>query len=314
MDDLISVIMSTYNEEPDWIRDSIDSILNQTYKNLELIVVLDNPNNTMIKEILFKYQERDERIRLIQNKKNLGLVQSLNIALKYCKGKYIARMDADDISREDRISVEKEYLEKNKLDFVYTGMITIDEKGKQISEWDKEELTYERIKKLMKIRNISIHPTWFLKREIYINLGGYREVPYCEDYDFVLRALNFGYKIGKINENLLMYRVRYNSISRSNNFEQFLISQNILFLYKKNKLGDFSRVSELINSTKEKMNSLEKQKYINAENKFLQGISFMKKGNYFKGIFKMFTGVLGSKYYMLRFFDISKYKLARIFK
>ena len=94
MGDLISVIMSTYNESLDEIKKSVESVLGQTYKRIEYIVVLDNPQNTEIKSY-FKTLS-DSRIKLIENKTNVGLVRSLNKALQIANGTYIARMDADD--------------------------------------------------------------------------------------------------------------------------------------------------------------------------------------------------------------------------
>ena len=101
MEDLISVIMSTYNESLDEIKKSAESVLGQTYKKIEYIVVLDNPQNTEIKSYFRTLP--DSRIKLIENKTNVGLVRSLNKALQIAKGTYIARMDADDISASDRL-------------------------------------------------------------------------------------------------------------------------------------------------------------------------------------------------------------------
>lgn len=94
-----------YNEKQDWLTESINSILNQTYLNLEFIIVLDNPENIELKNILNEYKLKDSRVKLLINEVNKGLVFSLNRALKECSGDYIARMDADDISHLDRIKI-----------------------------------------------------------------------------------------------------------------------------------------------------------------------------------------------------------------
>ena len=86
---LVSVIMSTYNEREDWLRSSIESILNQTWKNIEFVIVNDNPNNLMIGHILSEYVGKDKRIRLVQNKTNLGLACSMNLAWKEARGKLL---------------------------------------------------------------------------------------------------------------------------------------------------------------------------------------------------------------------------------
>lgn len=310
MNELISVIMSTYNEEPEWIKKAIDSILNQTYSEIEFIIILDNPKNEMLKELLLEYQAQDKRVKVIPNKENIGLVKSLNIALEHCSGTYIARMDADDISMSDRLSKEKQYLEENHLDFIFSGMIVIDETGKQLFEWDNNAFTPEQIKNVMGIWNISLHPTWFLKREVYQTLGGYREIPYCEDYDFSLRALNHGYKIGKLNENLLFYRMRSTGISKSNNFEQFLISHKITQLYKRDRLDDISYVHGIVNSLKRKMNATEKSKYSQAEEIFHKGVECIKEGKLLQGLFILQKSIFMSKYHIIKVIDLFKYKSA----
>ena len=115
---LISVLMSTYKESVDYIEKSVESILNQTYRNLEFIIVIDDPLNYALINRITKYN--DERIKLIINDRNIGLVSSLNKGLQYCKGDYIARMDADDISHIDRLEKEYNFLIKNDLDLVGT--------------------------------------------------------------------------------------------------------------------------------------------------------------------------------------------------
>lgn len=309
MGGLISVIMSTFNEDLEWIKGSIDSILGQTYEQLEFIIVIDNPENEKLKELLYQYQEKDNRIKVILNEKNKGLVESLNTALQHCNGKYVARMDADDISDRNRLKIEKDFLEKNNLDFVFSGMTVIDETGNKLFDMDCEDLNDEDVKKRMKHGNISTHPTWFLKQSVYKNLGGYRMIPYCEDFDFSLRAINYGYKIGRNKENLLKYRIRKTSISKSNEFEQFMISRKLLSLYKRNKLDDFSYVLNEIDRLKaEQLSAEEKSKFLTADQKFQKGRSLLKKGGYLKGILNLTQCIFASKYHTMKLFQTYMYK------
>ena len=115
----VSVILSAYNEEECWFREAVESILNQSYENFELILILDNPNNTLLEGIINEYANKDNRIVYIKNEKNLGLVKSLNKGLEYARGKYIARMDADDISLSDRFEKQiRCFKEDNSLSIV----------------------------------------------------------------------------------------------------------------------------------------------------------------------------------------------------
>ena len=91
----ISVIMSIYSEKEEWIKESIDSILSQTFRDFEFIIINDNPKRKQNENLLLEYSQKDNRIIVITNKENIGLTKSLNKGLSIAKGKYIARMDAD---------------------------------------------------------------------------------------------------------------------------------------------------------------------------------------------------------------------------
>ena len=109
---LVSIIMSTYKEEEIFLRQAIESILNQSYKDFEYIIILDNPDNNLHIRIIKEYANLDKRIKFYVNEKNMGLTASLNKGLGLAKGKYICRMDADDISINKRIENQKRYLEE----------------------------------------------------------------------------------------------------------------------------------------------------------------------------------------------------------
>ncbi|MDM8203644.1 glycosyltransferase [Faecalicoccus acidiformans] len=220
---LISCIMSTYNEDISIIRQSIDSILNQTYSNIEFIIINDNPKREELELFLNNVQRKDSRIRVFKNFENLGLVNSLNKGLKYAKGVYIARMDADDISEGTRFEVQYNYLREYSLDIIGCKYKIIDEKGNWIRD---ENVPVDRhfVASRLKISNCIAHPSFFGKRVVFEQLGGYRNVDTCEDYDFLLRALAHGYRIANCEQKLLEYRISINGISQQNKYKQSLIS------------------------------------------------------------------------------------------
>ena len=156
-------------------------------------------------------------------KKNLGLVKSLNSGLKCCNGQYVARMDADDISCPSRIQDELLYLQNNHLDMVGSYIETIDENGKTIKSLMRFPINHNQIVKFMRWGSCICHPTWLLKREVCFELQGYRKTPHCEDYDFILRAIAHGYKVGNIPKVELSYRIRQSGVSKSHEAEQFLL-------------------------------------------------------------------------------------------
>lgn len=310
-EDLISVIMSTYNEDLKWIEESVDSILNQTYRNLEFVIILDNPNNKQLKDMLEDYRDSDNRIKLIINEKNIGLVKSLNIALQHCTGKYIARMDADDISVENRLEQQKTHLEGNGLDFIFSGVQVIDEYSLESYESNNNELKPDKVKRLLEITNCTYHPTWFIKSEVYKELGGYREVSYCEDYDFSLRSISKGYKIGKMNENILKYRIRSNSISRSFSLEQYLNMRGILRLYKRSELDNEVEVERILKISKEKASKEESEKFRLADIEMNQAVGLIKQKEFVSGLIRFLKSIKISKYYRKKNIDYLFYTLYR---
>ena len=124
----ISVVMPAYNAEK-YIGEAIESILNQTFKDFEFIIINDGSVDHT-KEIIREYN--DPRIVLLENDKNRGIVLSLNKGLDAATGKYIARMDADDIATKDRLEKQLEFLQVKSYDMVGCNAIKIDENGKEI--------------------------------------------------------------------------------------------------------------------------------------------------------------------------------------
>lgn len=109
----ISVIMSVYKEPVEWLHQSIDSILCQTFNDFEFIIISDNPSYSEGNALLKDYADKDKRIIVVFNENNIGLTKSLNKGLAIAKGEYIARMDADDVSLPERLEEQVEFLEKH---------------------------------------------------------------------------------------------------------------------------------------------------------------------------------------------------------
>ncbi len=181
--------MSTYKTQEKFLKNSIRSILDQTYKNIELIVVVDGDKNNL--EIVSKYKN-DPRLKIIDNKTNFGLPHSLNIAIKSSTGEYIARMDADDISIRTRIEKQVEYLDKNKnIDLIGTYAYKFGEK-KGISMFpytDSESISYQLL-----FRSILIHPTVMFRKDFFIkNKLEYNEkFEVAQDYELWSRIIQIG--------------------------------------------------------------------------------------------------------------------------
>lgn len=300
LEEKVSVVMSVYNESDEWLSVSVESILNQTFRNLEFIIVIDSLEQRIIK-LLEKYKEKDKRVVLIQNEFNRGLVYSLNRGIKESTGDFIARMDADDISIPDRIEKQMETIKQKKVDFVFSEINLIDEKGQEIKVRKSKPVDSIQMRKIMKYGNISNHPTWLFNKKIYKSLNGYRNIPNCEDQDFILRAILTGFTIYKIGESLLNYRIRSNSISRMNSLDQFLTSRSIRKLYNSKKL-----LEEMPGRYDLTLN--DKEKFILAQNEFLVGVGALNNHK-IKGGLKIFFSTFKSKYMFLSQIDLFKFKI-----
>lgn len=198
----ISVIMAVYNGMPH-LKEAVRSILFQTYKDFEFIIVDDASDD---KSFSYLSNLKDKRIKLIKNSKNLGLANSLNKGLRVAKGKYIARMDADDISLPKRLQEQFKYLTDNPaVDLCGTWAYLIDESGKVIGE-KKFPVSDAMIKKKLAIYSPIIHPSFFATRQLYQKLHGYdSKHEYAEDYEFLMRAKQ-KYTVANIPQKLIKLR------------------------------------------------------------------------------------------------------------
>ncbi len=212
----ISVIMSIYSEPIEWISEAIDSILDQTFSDFELIIINDKPNREENGVLLSEYQKKDNRIVVVSNEENIGLTKSLNKGLKVAKGKYIARMDADDISLPTRFERQFVFMEENK-DVVVCGA--------NVRYFGKKTVTIEYPHQnqdfFIFIRNPFAHPTVMIRASVIKdNRLLYNEnYRYAQDYEFWSRIACYG-KFHNIQEILLKYRVDNQQISRSKLKEQ----------------------------------------------------------------------------------------------
>ncbi len=302
---LVSVIMSTYKEEEIFLRQAIESILDQTYKDFEYIIILDNPDNDLHIKIIEEYTNIDKRIKFYINKKNIGLTASLNKGLELAKGIYICRMDADDISISNRIENQKKYLEENKYDLIGGISQMIDQNGESIYSIKKVPTDINKIKKALRYNQIISHPTWFGKKEVFDKLNGYRNMPLCEDYDFTLRAVLNGYKISNINETILKYRMTSSSISRSNLYEQYLFARFITKKYSEKEIADIDKAKEYVNNYN---NYSRAKRYLKANERFNIVLKDIEEKKYLKFIKDGFLLTFTSKSYLnkiYRFFMVT---------
>ena len=215
----VSILMSIYNESESEILKSINSLIGQTYCNVEIIVIVDNPlEKGKYEEVLIPFEDNN-KIIVHHNDRNIGLARSMNVAFDLSSGEYIARMDADDISVHDRIEKQVTTIKEQQADLVCTGYKFIDEMDREI----EGEYIYQSPDNLIRsliTTNCIHHPTILMKREIFIKSGGYRDFPCAQDYDLWLRLFELDCKFYMIDEVLLLYRIRDKSTTNERRFEQ----------------------------------------------------------------------------------------------
>ena len=265
--ELVSVILCVYKEPIKYISDAIQSIINQTYKNIQLIIVIDYPDSDELYDFLENVQRTDSRIKLVKNEKNLGLVESLNSGLNHCDGSFIARMDADDISVLCRLEKQLKYLKENELDLVGSWYDTFIDDVESV-EGECVHYRTEDIHNTLRIASCLPHPTWLGKREVFIYNKGYRDIKACEDYDFLIRAYQSGFKLGNVPEILLHYRLNPNSISHINNIHQKVVFKYLSKNFKKGSIVSIDDYYRFINDSVDYINLRKAYKcIINTKNK-----------------------------------------------
>lgn len=308
---MISVLMPVYKENSTYVKQAIESILMQSYSDIELIIVVDAPENLEIINVIKHFSKKDRRVRVLINKRNMGIVYSLNRALHESDGEYIARMDADDISNKERLKMEMSLLLNESLDLVATNIIDIDESGQQLKSRTYYPEKASEIRKYLKYRDCLPHPTWLGRRSMFKNLNGYRNIEFCEDYDFLIRGIMSGYKYGIVRKPLLYYRVNKKSISHTNQAAQMQTTIYLQSMYKKSCCYSKSDIEQFLSGNRGKNQKAQ----IDA---FIKFISKRKQMNYFKqsmGLFKqiMFNNKIIFRMTcvrMLRYFFTLRYYLS----
>lgn len=315
MEELISVVMSTYNETDEHLEKAINSILNQTYEFIEFIIVLDNPKNERIYNILKKYSCRDSRIKLIINDKNIGLTKSLNKAISVANGNYIARMDADDISFTKRLEKQFNKLKNKDLDMVFTKRININNNNNIIGKINLPTLSVNDIERILPLINFITHSSVMIKKNVIETLDKYREIDTAEDYDLWLRMIKKNYKIGLVDEFLIYYRIRNAGISQSNRYKQIVTNRFLKKCYYENEL--FSK------KTRKKLNDYLKKNGCFNENKVVKfneayfnlekGLRLFKKFKFYDATIKIFKSLISHRLILSLIINRIHYRILFLF-
>ncbi len=240
---LVSVIIPCYNAER-FVEKAVRSIMEQSYRNLEIIVI-DDCSQDSTGKILGKLSLEDKRIKYIKNEKNIKLPRTLNKAIRLSSGEYIARMDADDISFPDRFQKQLEFLVSNpNVDLVSANSQYIDENENILSVRTYHPSEHSDIISVLPWKCPFVHPLIMAKRTFFEELNGYdTSLPYAEDYELWIRGWLNSKRYHNLSDILLQYRVHSNQMTssefnaknakviRSFLYDYFLKTKKIKFLF-----------------------------------------------------------------------------------
>ncbi len=219
---LVSVVMSVYNTKEEYLREAIESILTQTYKTFEYIII-DDACEERTRRIIESYD--DSRIKIFRNEKNIGLTASLNIGIKEAMGKYIARMDADDVSYPQRLEQSVLYMERNPQ----IGLIGTYVKWGKRTEKSYGKLNSSARKALFIINNAGpVHPSAMIRKSFLdeYSLTYNEEYKKAQDYELWIRCLEHT-ELVVVPQVLLFYRIHQEQISEAQRLQQDIYANEL---------------------------------------------------------------------------------------
>ncbi|QMS84535.1 glycosyltransferase [Candidatus Xianfuyuplasma coldseepsis] len=232
-----SVLMSVYTKEnPEYLKKSIESILNQTIKPSQIVIIKDGPLKEELNQVIDEYVYLPQLV-VHQLEQNVGLGVALNVGLNLCSNEIVARMDSDDESLKNRFEMQLAYLENDK-DCRICGTNVIEEYidydiSNRIKKVPKK---HEDILKYIKYRNPINHPTVMFYKSDVIEVGSYLKYPFFEDYFLWARMMVANFKFHNIQTPLVKMRVSLYSYSRRGGYKYFIQSVKLNKYMLNNKL------------------------------------------------------------------------------
>jgi len=224
--DLVSVLIPVYNPGR-YLRAAIHSVLQQTYKNIEIVIIDDGSTDNSL-SFLKRIEESDDRVRLFA-RENRGLVTTLNEGVGLCKGAYIARMDADDICSKFRIEKQIHYALQTNADICGTSIL-IFKKFKFINRRQRYPSTSINSVIALCFGTCFAHPSVIYKKNIFERISYPEDSPHSEDYALWSRCADMGLKMMNLDTPLVYYRLHPYQVSSKNKFVQRTASDKLRLL------------------------------------------------------------------------------------
>jgi glycosyltransferase involved in cell wall biosynthesis len=215
----VSVVMSVFNGQA-FLTEAIESILGQTFRDFEFLVI-DDGSTDKTAEILASYAARDDRLHVVRHE-NRGRTASLNTGIGLAKGKYIARMDADDVALPNRLEQQVAFMERHlRVGLLGGAYEKIDSEGVSLGNVCSP-LEDSEIRSVMLHYNPMCHPAVIMRRQMVLDVGGYRRAfSESEDYDLWLRMAE-RCQLANLEQRILRYRIHPRQVSIANAIHQTL--------------------------------------------------------------------------------------------
>ncbi len=216
----VSVIMPVKNQE-DYIEAALQSVIDQEFNDIEIIVVNDGSTDGTSKKL--RSFQHDNRLLIIELPKSRGIVTALNIGLEAATGKFVARMDGDDVMHPARVRKQVDFMHSHaNVDLCGCCVTCFCDAGKlsqgvhTFQKWHNSLLTDVEMRRNIYVDSPLVHPTFFGTRSFFLRMGGYQDNGFAEDYDFIFRSVFSGAKLAKLPEKLLHWRDHPNREIRTN--------------------------------------------------------------------------------------------------
>ena len=289
---LVSVIIPCFNSEK-YVDEAIESILKQSYKNLEIIITDDASTDKTCSKLEI-FAQIDNRVNLIRHESNKGLVYTLNEMIDIASGDYIARMDSDDVSDEDRIKKQVCFMQNNPdIDVCGSNALIIDKNGKTLG---KRVLPTSNgdIRKLISIVNDMVHPSIMGKTKIFKENKYDPNFVHAEDYELWCRLMfERNHIFANISEYLIKYRINDEQVSQKHITAQSDVSASVLVKYDllekefadihKSIFYECKRINMVDSKTKEYLaliyNKMKSLSNVNISIPMLKMLAFTKKND-----------------------------------
>ena len=287
---LVSIIMPTYKRNPDLVGRAIKSLINQTYSNIEILVVDDNAKvglelyreniNKLINDL------SDPRIKYIKNENNLGGALSRNEGIFACSGNYVTFLDDDDEYENNKVEEQLEFIVKNDLDMCFSDLSIYNENGELIDyrkHDDIKNFNNEYLFKYHLTKQITGTPTFMIKKDFLIEIGGFDNAIMGQEFYLMSKIILANKKIGYFpKSNIKAYRYDIEAISTGPNK---IKGQKILYEYKKSYF---------------KMLTFKEKNYIKCRHYAVMAVAFKRNKKFIKCLLNLFLAVITNPFLSLK--------------